>query len=795
MTSDSQDSRRKHRRSPSDDDSPEDSKRHKHRHHRRRHRHHHRHSSKRRDEEKNKADEIEGDLEGMREIVVPPPADYDMEEGEIVDDEGPIIADIETANKKVDSDVESGEFKVVEGQTEFDDSYTIADDARESLITNSLLVADYGRKNSKNLKSPGTDRSDDIEKYGSRHHDEESSIIENVVNLDYGRKSGKVESRSPARSKSPSKGSRKQKVSHENESKNRLDLMEVDEDEHGDRRNSSSHKVKEKCHKVSSRSPSHGRYHLETSEKSIVGDERSRMWRHRERDEALYDNGKVHYELDDERYSRRSMDYRLDGRDIAKDKGRETSSSHHRPRNKDEDCDSWNREREEMYRDKKKVKDQEISRERSERDYDRDRDWERERDRIRGRDREREKESERDRGKARETKNEMDRDRERDMEKRRDNDRGRSRDRDLERERRRDSSITTYRDRGMDKDRDLEMDRERDRNVARDRHGDRIRDVGNDRSRRHHRYDDGYGYRDRRHYDETEYHRDRDRKHDLEKDRGSKEDFLKESGNGVTRDNDDQDYQERVELELAEREEDDIDRIKEESRRRREAILKKYKAQSLPQAVPENAQVPNMEPKEQHSQNLAITNVIQGNTDAKGNGQYASAVETIFPSGKSPPRNGTTGVEKVAAAGGLGEGTPKSERSNDMFCDDIFGDSPAGVRKTGKGDGLPIERSGLHDNWDDPEGYYSFRLGEILDSRYEITAAHGKGVFSTVVRANDLKAGPGDREEVAIKIIRNNETMLKAGTEELVILKKLVGADPDDRRHCVRYISHFNLLR
>lgn len=25
----------------------------------------------------------------------------------------------------------------------------------------------------------------------------------------------------------------------------------------------------------------------------------------------------------------------------------------------------------------------------------------------------------------------------------------------------------------------------------------------------------------------------------------------------------------------------------------------------------------------------------------------------------------------------------------------------------GKGDGLRIERSGLHDNWDDAEGYYS----------------------------------------------------------------------------------------
>lgn len=54
------------------------------------------------------------------------------------------------------------------------------------------------------------------------------------------------------------------------------------------------------------------------------------------------------------------------------------------------------------------------------------------------------------------------------------------------------------------------------------------------------------------------------------------------------------------------------------------------------------------------------------------------------------------------------------------------------------------------------EGY---RFGELLDGRYEIAAAHGKGVFSTVVRAKNLKVGNGEPEEVAIKIIRSNDTM------------------------------------
>lgn len=62
----------------------------------------------------------------------------------------------------------------------------------------------------------------------------------------------------------------------------------------------------------------------------------------------------------------------------------------------------------------------------------------------------------------------------------------------------------------------------------------------------------------------------------------------------------------------------------------------------------------------------------------------------------------------------------------------------------------------LTDNWDDAEGYYRVCIGETLDGRYSVYGYTGQGVFSNVIRARDqLRAG----QEVAIKIIRNNEIM------------------------------------
>lgn len=66
------------------------------------------------------------------------------------------------------------------------------------------------------------------------------------------------------------------------------------------------------------------------------------------------------------------------------------------------------------------------------------------------------------------------------------------------------------------------------------------------------------------------------------------------------------------------------------------------------------------------------------------------------------------------------------------------------------------ENPSLTDNWDDAEGYYRVRVGELLDGRYVVASNTGQGVFSNVIRARDQARG---NVNVAVKIIRNNEVM------------------------------------
>ncbi|XP_019180421.1 PREDICTED: serine/threonine-protein kinase prpf4B [Ipomoea nil] len=768
MASDSTDlSRRKHRRSsPSDDEAKDASKRRKHRHH-----HHHRHHrrSKKHEESDSKSEneiaeagaEIENEKQalgsGAMGVVVGSSnlgIDYDMEEGEIVDDILPSAAaavahddddvDGTARTKELDLDRETedellqnhplvklsnSDMKLHEAQVDAPNPSLPSESNLEKSDRNSISSGGY------NAKRKDREHDDDkIHKHVGReimssegYHANGNSVGE-YHKGDHRQRDGK---------RSPDKEDRKQKS------------YRGDENDFN-QKNSLTTEDAGKRHKAGDGASPHdgyykkGRSRKESKSPNLSGPS--------ELDDKYYKDWKYKNDSDNERMTRRSRDYRHGSRDISREKG-ERSPSHGRYVSREERHHS--RETIERYREASL----EINRDRV-----RDKDKERARENYRVRERERERGRESEREKTRDREKEKDRDRHRDI----DSDRERGRER-----------------------------RDKDRENRRGRNGDRERDRDSDRSSRCCGYDDlGSSYGDRDRYSASRHIRDDETRHshretsnNVEESNSDKK--LVEMGNEKFRRDDDEqeEYQEKITMQLAEQEED-IESIKEESRRRRQAILEKYKnqqQQTHPKIHSEESDKGLVKQSAQPVQGVNLASEVDARTDDADT--YVGDQE--FSVGKSPHQDNLSVNEQTSGVGGLGQGSPKSERSNDMFCDDIFGESPAGVRKQGKGDGLAIERSGLNDNWDDAEGYYSYRLGEVLDGRYEIIAAHGKGVFSMVVRAKDLKAKPGDPQEVAIKMIRNNETMYKAGMEELVILKKLVGTDPEDRRHCVRFLSSF----
>ena len=112
------------------------------------------------------------------------------------------------------------------------------------------------------------------------------------------------------------------------------------------------------------------------------------------------------------------------------------------------------------------------------------------------------------------------------------------------------------------------------------------------------------------------------------------------------------------------------------------------------------------------------------------------------------------------------EAATKTRNEFDMFADEDDMFAEAGVPPKAEtlsqepAEDVPVPRSqaldmGMLDDWDDSDGYYKVILGELLENRYHIHSNLGKGMFSGVVRATDQKT----KRLVAVKIIRNNETM------------------------------------
>lgn len=258
----------------------------------------------------------------------------------------------------------------------------------------------------------------------------------------------------------------------------------------------------------------------------------------------------------------------------------------------------------------------------------------------------------------------------------------------------------------------------------------------------------------------------------------------------------DEEYQARV---MAALEKEDEDKIIEERRRRREEILAKF-GRAL-----EHAKDGDMETVEAED-GETLAEDAQGPMDIWKHDQPEAddnkdTIDELQASGigERLDEEGQRRIDSVAQVhhdykNGAAESGPGGDEDD---LDDIFADTPDATKNIGtlnqpEGPG----KKGLVDSYDDAEGYYNFQVGEVLAKRYEVFATHGRGVFSSVLRARDLKylkegISKSDLPEVAVKVIRANETMYKAGQTERVILNKLSQSDPEGRKHCVRLVDSF----
>lgn len=149
-----------------------------------------------------------------------------------------------------------------------------------------------------------------------------------------------------------------------------------------------------------------------------------------------------------------------------------------------------------------------------------------------------------------------------------------------------------------------------------------------------------------------------------------------------------------------------------------------------------------------------------------------------------------TKVRVVAAEVSAASSTPEPKTTEEF---DMFAETPEHETDGHSGAGPlsgPTARDvhrGIDDSADD-EGYSRLVIDEELDDgRYVAGPSLGQGVFASVYKARQVKT---DRT-VAVKVLRKNDVMRRAGRHEVETLQKILDADPSDRRHCVRMIDHF----
>ena len=108
------------------------------------------------------------------------------------------------------------------------------------------------------------------------------------------------------------------------------------------------------------------------------------------------------------------------------------------------------------------------------------------------------------------------------------------------------------------------------------------------------------------------------------------------------------------------------------------------------------------------------------------------------------------------------------------------------------------------DQWDDEHGDYIIRAGDLINNRYKIVKRPngsspllGKGSFGQVVYAIDTKAKRGERQDVALKIIKNHHHWYEQAKIEIQLLRRFTKMDPvnTQTRGLVDWVDYSNVVR
>jgi len=127
----------------------------------------------------------------------------------------------------------------------------------------------------------------------------------------------------------------------------------------------------------------------------------------------------------------------------------------------------------------------------------------------------------------------------------------------------------------------------------------------------------------------------------------------------------------------------------------------------------------------------------------------------------------------------------ESENSFDMFNDEIT--NTLKRNKNDEEDNFMKSAGATDADYDDAEGYYRATIGEVIQlssikKHYKAMGIIGKGVFSTVLKCLSIDK---EKDVIAMKLIRNNETMAKAAQNEFKILKLLQPHNSQENNHIV----------